>query len=93
MAEAPHRRFSLSVSIEADEWEDILRRLDELMTRVHECQPPWHSVSGGPSESHIIEAVERPNVTHDSYFRELQNYLTALRHGVVESCERVRGGA
>jgi hypothetical protein len=79
MSTPPHRRFEVVLRIGADEWNGVLREVDWIRREIEEHGPTCTSVSGGPDSNHIVEIAERPEMTHDRYFEELETHLAAVR--------------
>lgn len=75
------RRWKFVGKIEADTWEDLWRQFHqiefELSTRP-EGEIPFH-VSGGYNSSWAFIVTEKPDMTHDRYFEELDAYLESKR--------------
>lgn len=76
---SPSRAFELNIKIGGDTWEDVLRNLRELASHVEDHGSNCNSVSGGYSSHHIVDVRIRPDLTHDQYSVELEEYLKNLR--------------
>lgn len=75
----PRRRIVFIAKIEADDWKGLqsdLRHLSEEIARHGKLS--GSSVSGGYSSGHIIVTSEDGSIDHDSWAKELDEYLKAL---------------
>lgn len=72
----PARRFTIEIEIGADDWETAALALSELADHVARHGPKYNAVSGGYSSGHVVMIRERPDVTHDSYFAELERFVS-----------------
>jgi hypothetical protein len=75
----PRRRIVFLAKIEADSWRDLKATFHHLETEIamHD-KLPTSSISGGYSQGHIIVTSEDGSIDHDSWARELNEYLEAL---------------
>lgn len=78
---APKRRFTIDISIGADDWDTARRELLEVADHIAQHGPECSSVSGGYSAGHAVTITERPEMTHDSYFEALEAYLAGRISG------------
>lgn len=75
---APHRAHRLTVEIEADSKEDMLRAIDSLgqaLSRDELTKGTW----GSPSHGCIYEYTHGESPTHDEYFEQTRAYLERFR--------------
>ena len=74
--EQPERRHVVAIKIEADTWDDVLRALTDALYAFGEGGPGV-IVSGGWGHNYVILARDKtnPDVTHDSYFAALDEFL------------------
>lgn len=72
----PKRRFTIEIEIGGDTWDDAARGLRDIAQHVEEHGPACKMVSGSPSCGYSVVVVEEPNATHESYFAELERYLS-----------------
>ena len=75
----PRRRYTLTIEIGADTWDDVIHDLRHTARHVEDHGPACQSVMGGPSGGHIVTVLHNPEMTHDRYMAELETYLTASR--------------
>src|ERR1700682_933721 len=76
----PRRRIVFLAKIEADDWQRLGAELEHLareLDRHGKLSPS--SISGGYSCGHIVVTSEDGSIDHDSWARELDAYLEALR--------------
>lgn len=74
---APHRACRLTVLLEADSKEDMLRALDSMgqaLSRDELTKGTW----GSPSHGCIYEYIQGDSPTHDEYFEQTREYLRSL---------------
>lgn len=87
----PRRRIEMLAKISADSWRDLSNHLHGLITEIAmEKKLSTNSVSGGYSSGHIIVTSEDGTIDHDSWAKELNEYLNALDrppHGTTEVAE------
>lgn len=76
---APHRAYELEIKIGGDTWQDVLRHLHELQQHIPDHGEECNSVSGGSTSNHIVIVGRYPEMTHDRYVQELDEYLAMLR--------------
>jgi len=84
MKEAPKRRHTLELKIDADSPEDVARALEEFSLQVRgagregsilpECQEERHGISAGWSWSWQYKHTFREGQTGDDYRAELKEY-------------------
>jgi len=75
------RRWKFVGKIEADSWEDLLRGLDTIqfdLSNRNDQEIPF-SVSGGYDSNWAFTVTEKPDMTHDKYFEELDAYLESKK--------------
>lgn len=72
----PRRRIKLTLELGADSWRDAEIALEHIAYRIREAdhlgQPEVQVVSGGGSSGYQLHADEDPDITHDSYFKQLK---------------------
>lgn len=78
MNTTPHRRFRLTVAMEADTREDLVSAVFNLATRIDRGEVTV-GVCGGSHSGEIYELIEDPTKDHDTYHAELRAYLDARR--------------
>lgn len=71
----PHRRYTLSIEIGADEWAGVVADLQHLASHIADHGEKCSSVMGGPSCGHIVDIRIDPEMTHERYMAELDAYL------------------
>ena len=74
----PHRAHRLTVLLEADSKEDLMRGLDsfgQALARDELTKGTW----GSPSHGAIYEYLHGDSPTHDEYFEQTRAYLETLR--------------
>ena len=75
----PKRRFEITITAGADEWEALVHELKESAFHVADHGLECSSVSGGPSSHHTVTIHHNPEQTHEKYFEELDVYLAARK--------------
>lgn len=75
----PERRWTVTLNVGADEWDDAAHELMRLAEHVREHGPGCSQVSGSPSVGSSVDIVSRPDMTHERYFAELDAYLDEER--------------
>lgn len=75
--EGPKRMYTLSVKIGADNWNEVLRNLEEVLHLVDERGATVDSVLGGPSGNWIVVGGYNPGQTHDKYFEDIKKWKAA----------------
>lgn len=76
----PRRRVVVIMKLQADSWEEISHNLQHYRTEIaRHGRLPANSVSGGYSSGHIIVSSEDGSITHDSWAKELDEYLEDLK--------------
>lgn len=75
----PERRHEVRITIGADTWDDVIAALRHIEFIFHSNGPGRNLTSGGYSSS--ITAVDKTNedVTHDSYFEQVEKWLEARK--------------
>jgi hypothetical protein len=80
---APRRRIRLYLEAGADSWDEVDSVLRQVALTVVEAQyggaASIDSTSGAPSAGYRVTADEDPDVTHESYFRDVDAWLAADR--------------
>jgi len=91
--EKPRRRVEFGAKISADTWQDLKHALLHLATEIdRHGRLPANSVSGGYSTGHIIVTSEDGTIDHDSWYRDLSEYLEKVREAeALESREATHG--
>jgi hypothetical protein len=75
----PRRRIEFIAKIGADSWKDLQHELSHLATEIaRHGRLSASSCSGGYSAGHIVVTSENGDITHDSWAKELDDYLEAL---------------
>lgn len=75
------RRWKFVGKIEADTWEDLWRQFEQIEIEIStrpEGEIPF-DVSGGPDSNWAFTVTEKPDMTHDRYFEELNAYLESKK--------------
>lgn len=76
MSDNPKRRHVVSIEIQSDDWESMLRDLRNIEYDLSTHTPGIISiVSGGPTSGYIVKDEYYPDQTHDHYFEEIDTYL------------------
>lgn len=78
MSDTPHRACRLTLKLEADTKEDMLRAIDSLgqaLARDELTKGTW----GSPSHGCIYEYQQGDTPSHDEYFEQTRAYLDGLR--------------
>lgn len=79
MQRKPRRRIVFLAKIEADDWKGLEADLWHLSHEIARSgKLSASSVSGGYSSGHIIVTSEDGSIDHDSWAKELDEYLKAL---------------
>lgn len=75
------RRWKLVGKFEADTWEELIGLLRSVEFDLSTRQPAEmpSSVSGGYGSNWVYTITEKPDMTHDKYFEELNAYLEAQK--------------
>lgn len=76
-----HRRHRLTLVLDADSQEDLVRALENLALRIQMGEVTRGSW-GSPSDGASYEYLYDPAVDHDSYFEQVREYL-AQRKGAA----------
>jgi hypothetical protein len=72
----PRRRIELKLTIGADNWDALRGALKSIQTEVAiHGRLSTSGVSGGYDSGWVYECSERPEITHDSWAADLNNYL------------------
>lgn len=74
----PLHPFEVRISIGGDDWDYVLRTMDELAVHLREHGPDCAMMSGGAGGSHSV-AITRREIAVDDYHKELQNWAEAAR--------------
>lgn len=74
-----NRRHEVAIRIGGDTWEDVVSALHNILFIADSEGPGHDSVSGGPSFGYIFVDQEHPEVTHDSYFEEVDAWIGERR--------------
>lgn len=92
MSEKPEqRRWKFVGKIEADEWEGLIAALRSITFDVHRRtagEVPFVVISGGYDSNYAFTVTEKPDMTHDKYFEELDAYLEERRTPPAPAQER-----
>lgn len=71
-----HRRYTLTVKIGADSYQDLIRSLDDLsyMLDLHGEEPKesWNAASGSPVAGYSYEVGFDPDMDHDRYIAQIE---------------------
>lgn len=81
--EGPVRAWRLTLKMDADSRNDLVRGLFNLMQAI-ERDEATTGVWGSPTNGCIYELVMNAQQTHDNYFREIRDYLDRVRTGGKE---------
>jgi hypothetical protein len=76
------RRWKFVGKFEADTWQDLISLLNSTLYDLHRYSPGQEipsSISGGYSSSSAYTVTQKPDMTHDAYFAELEAYLEQKR--------------
>lgn len=73
----PQRCYKLTVTVEGDSWEDVLREFRGLCRHVEAHGPECTQVSGGYSTSSTVSIEHDPNMTGDQYREIIDAYLAS----------------
>lgn len=71
----PKRRWTLSIEVTGDTWEDVAQGVRELLPHIEDHGERCSSVSGGYSSGHWVNVCERPEMTHEKYQSELEEFI------------------
>lgn len=82
--EAPVRAWRLTLKLDADSRDDLVRGLFSLMQAI-ERDEVTTGTWGSPTNGCIYELVIDPQQTHASYFRQVRDYLDRGRTGGKEA--------
>lgn len=75
----PHKRFRVTLKIEAWKWEDVVRELEWLRFHLESHGSECNSVMGGGSRSHTVQVEEDPDMTEEQWERDLDAYIECLK--------------
>lgn len=89
MSHPPMPTFTLTLKIGACDWEDLAPRLRAEAEHIAEHGPECRSVWGGAGTHGSVEIIHRPEVTRESYEKELHDWWMASR--AEKAAEHVRG--
>lgn len=65
--------------------EDVKRSLDEVQYTLNGVdERNWSSILGGPSAGFILDIAFNPDVTHESYFEQLEAYKQSRKESSVD---------
>ncbi len=73
--EQPERRHVVATKIGADTWDDVIGALNDILSALMTGCPGVSLVSGGATHSYVVRDRVNPDVTHDSYFAALDEFL------------------
>ena len=74
-----NRRHEVAIRIGADSWADVISALNQLLY-IADTEGPGHDlVSGGPTSGYVFVDQTSPDITHDSYFAEVDAWIDAMR--------------
>lgn len=73
MTDPPKRKVTIEISTGGDTREDAIYILREMLKLVE--QGGNSSITGGYSNCGTLTVIERPDVTHHSFFAELEEHL------------------
>lgn len=71
----PKRRYTLTIEIGADTWDDVIDDLRHTSQHIEDHGPSCQSVMGGSCGGHIVTVLQNPEMTHEKYMAELDAYL------------------
>lgn len=69
----PRRSHVATLKIGADTWEDVIAALHAVIQEQGRDGPSLTTVSGGATFGYVWEYDHDPDITHDSYFRAINN--------------------
>jgi len=75
----PHRAHVVKISIEGDNWEDVISELNSILYNIQKDGPSPTRLCGGGSCSSILEYRYYPEVTPESYIRDVREWLEQRR--------------
>lgn len=79
----PRRRVVCTIELGADSWQEAAAALDNIAFRLHEARERKEEIvsvtSGGPSSGWTLDADEKPEITHESYIKEIEAWLAAKK--------------
>lgn len=76
-ARFPRRRFTLKLTLGADDWSGMLRELRRFSEEIEEHGAGCNLTSGGPDSGGWVEIIEDPHMTPERYMEQL--YLVTGR--------------
>jgi hypothetical protein len=89
MAHELKRTYQLQLTMGADTLQDLRGMLNTLCYDLAKIEDgggidpakPYEAISGGYGGNHSMTLEFRPDVTHDSYFEQLEAHLAEKREG------------
>lgn len=70
-----HRKYQLSIEIEADTWRDAVADLLHILQECDQRKDGYESVMGGYSGNHIVTTKIDPDITPEYYQKLLENWM------------------
>ena len=87
-----NRRHEVAIRIGADSWADVISVLRQLIYIANTKGPGHDLVSGGSTSSYVFVDQTSPDITHASYFAEVDAWIDAVRQekkGKDEAIEEI----
>lgn len=86
MSEQPHRRYRLTLELQADTFEELLVNMEEIQLDLRDGNTKrhggrFHSVMYGPSSGYVVDVHVDTEMTHERYYEQLEAYLAAKKEG------------
>ena len=78
----PQHPFELRISIGGNDWEYVLRTLDEIAAHIRQHGPECGLSSGGWNGCHSVD-IQTREVTPAQYREELEAWMQAVKWDVV----------
>jgi hypothetical protein len=72
--EVPKRRYEITVRVGADDWDSAMMLLRDFCEHIPEHGEKCSLVSGGPTAGGSVMIEHRPEVTHDRYFAQVEEW-------------------
>lgn len=81
MTDKPQRRYEVDIHIGADDLKSLKHALDNIAFDLErrEEDAPINMVSGGFDTGYSVNATVDTNITHDSWYVNLEAYLAAKK--------------
>lgn len=76
---APKRCYEITITVGGDTWDDAIHEVLRLAYHAKDRGPECRCFCGGGHVGGSVEVRHDPNMTHERYIAELEEYLEMLR--------------